>query len=96
MSSEESFHKGFPTQRQCLGRILCLQRLIEVGRTCTEVEDSERCFCGATAGRAEWWHREGRCGGGEGEDAKGPRELLFISLVRRDMWSGMQTLVETR
>ena len=67
-----------------------------MGRTCTEVEDSERCSCGATAGRAEWWHREGSCGGGEGEDAKGPRELLFISFVRRDMWSGKQTLVETR
>lgn len=84
MSSGEFSHEGFPIQRQCLDRTLCLRRLIEVGGTCTEAEDSE------------WWHREGGCGGGEGEDAKGPRELLFISFVRRDTRSGKQTLVETR
>ena len=46
---------------------LCSQRLIEVGGTCTEAEDSERYLCGAIAGMA---HREGGGGCGEGGDVK--------------------------
>ena len=42
-------------------------RLSEVDRTCTEAENSERCFCSAIAGVAKWWHLEGG-GGGEGGD----------------------------
>ena len=68
-------HEGFPTQSRCLSRILCLWRLSEVDRTCTEAENSERCFCSAIAGEAKWWHREG---GGEGGDviANGPKKDL--------------------
>ena len=57
---------------------------IEAGGTCTETEDSERCYCGAIAGMAEWRHCEGGsagCGGG-GENMK--RTFLF----RRDITSG--------
>lgn len=60
---------------------LCSQRLIEVGGTCTEAEDSERHLCGAIVGMA---HREGGGGCGEGGDVKGPHKALPIPPVRRD------------
>ena len=41
-------------------------RLGEVDRTCTEAENSERCFCSAIVGVAKLWHREG--GGGDGSE----------------------------
>ena len=50
---------------RCLSGVLCLWRLGEIDGTCTEAENSERCFCSAIVGVAKWWHREGGGGGGE-------------------------------
>ena len=70
MSAEKFLHEGFLTKSRCLSGIFCLWRLTEVDGTCIKAEDSERCFCGAIAGVAEWWHREGGGGGGEGRDVR--------------------------